>query len=322
MEEFNSLPVREKAKWLYDSGQNVLRKGDHAGAHAYFTQSLNLFRGVKDKGGTARCLVALGKLIGWAGSNDFQARRPMGEEALSLFREVGDDAGIAGALEMMASIASLEEGATLLLESLKHAEIAGDRTVQASILSHLANRAQRRGEVAQAQEYVQRALQLARKGDDKAALARVLFVASTVVWKDIAVREGGFLEARSLYQELGDEASDDRALEMLASLVYPDGDARAEPYLIEALQKNRRHGSLPGIARNLMRLAAIEQTRGNLEGAATLEAESRATYVFPEPDPAFVAAIESCDPKKLQEALERMQEREKASDRNGIEEAD
>ena len=303
MKEFNLLSVPEQAQWLYDSARDASKLGDHAVAQGYLIQSLNLFRGLDDKGGTARCLVELGQMLGWPGSKDFHSRRSMGEEALVLFREMGDHSGIARALAMMASSCQPDEAVTLLLEGLKHVEIAADRAGQAAVLSKLANRALKSGESARAREYSQRALRLARESDDKAALAQTLFSTTLLLWDDVAVREASLLEARNLFRELGDEHSESRALGMLAFTLYPDGDARAEPYLSEALKNERHRGHLPGIANCLMRLATIERARGEIEKAETLESESRAAYVLPEPDAEFVAAILSGDPQKVHEAM-------------------
>ena len=167
----------------------------------------------------------------------------------------------------------------------------------------LANRALKGGESVRAQEYSQRALQLARGSNDKAALAHTLFSTTLMHWDDFAVREAGLLEARNLFQEVGDKHSERRALGMLAFTLYPDGDARAEPYLREALKNERQRGDLPGIANCLMRLAAIERARGDIEKAESLEIESRATYVVQEPNAELVAAILSGDPQKVHEAM-------------------
>jgi len=292
--EWNALPVADKARQLYEAGKQAAQHGEHDTAHAYFGQSLNLCRGLDDKRGIARALVAQASLVGWVrGDFGFERRQVLAKEALALFREIGDKPGMASALRQLASVAATAEAEHILNQGLALSEEAGDKPGIAAALSHLGNAASAAQDKPRACELLARAVGLYRAMGDKPGLAPALTVQALATDGE-EFRKACLEEALTLHRELGNTGAVGRTLTMLAGLVYPDdADPRNEPYLVEALAIERERGNAMAEAQCLKRLAQIARARGNREQADALDAQSAATYTIPEPDPELIAALES-----------------------------
>src|SRR5437868_14257927 len=113
-EDWNELPPLVKARQLAEAAEAAVRDGHEQVAVGYYKQSLNLYRGHGDRRNVARILVRLGYLAGWADFGDgldmFSRKRTLGEEALVLFRDLGDQEGIASALSMLSAVMPRDEG--------------------------------------------------------------------------------------------------------------------------------------------------------------------------------------------------------------------
>src|SRR5262249_20683100 len=140
MDDLNDLPARKKATALFERGQAARRDGHDPFAHGYYTQSLNLCRGHGDRPGEAAALVARADLALHYNPTDqdpFSLRKSLAEEALAIYRDLGDKRGTAHALRVLASVMPKEEGLGLLEESLVLAREEGDRKAIADSVERL-----------------------------------------------------------------------------------------------------------------------------------------------------------------------------------------
>jgi tetratricopeptide (TPR) repeat protein len=113
-----------------------------------------IWRELNDKWGLAAALYGLGAAVR---RDDPAAARPIVEESVALFREVGDRARLAGALSMLGTIAGSEDdlarAGALYEESLALSRELDNKGNTSIVLLYL-------GDVAQAQGDVQRAVRL------------------------------------------------------------------------------------------------------------------------------------------------------------------
>jgi tetratricopeptide (TPR) repeat protein len=311
MDELNDLPPLEKARALFERGRTARREGRDEFAHGFYTQSLNLCRGHRDRQGEAAALVELADLAlhyNPTGQDPFSLRKALAEKALALYRDLGDKRGAARALRVLASIAPKDEGLRLLEESLSLVREEEDRRGIAASLDRLgAYYAMREPEKARALK--EEALALWREIGDRDGEATTLFSLSiSYMGTDPARGRQCAEEALAIYRELGRKKGVAQMLMFLAS--YQLDEERQIAYHTECRELCREIGVPIWEASSLRGLAKIAEKRGELERAQALRAEGDQIYPEPPEDPkllkAFQQALGKKDPDAATGALRKL----------------
>jgi len=168
-------PLRVKA--LSAAFTMAHRRGDYVAARSFANESLTLARRYGDRRVVAWALVELGMIA----AESSGGQESLLTESLAIFREVGDTAGIAEALNMLGEVKRLQDdddaARQLYEESLLLWRTLGDEQYVAMILHNL-------GRVAQ------------RQGDSRRAAA--LLLESLTRFQDLGINNGIALNLRGL----------------------------------------------------------------------------------------------------------------------------
>lgn len=204
-------------------------------------------------------------------------------EALDIFRELGDDRGVAMVLNAMGSNANLLNDWTAARAYYEQAVAAcralGDRSTTAGTLSNLADVVSAQGDHALARTLLEEALSLFRELEDWRGIGWSLNHLG-----DAARDRGDLDEAGRMYQQgaetfraQGDAWGASRSLADLAALASERGDyARASALFREALAILSRLGHRRGIARVLEGMAALAARQGHARRAFRLAGAAEA----------------------------------------------
>ena len=176
---------------------------------------------------------------------DYQTARPHLEQALALFRELGDLWYLAQAVIDLGLVALYQEAYALAAahygEGLALAQTLRDRTLVALALNNL-------GEVARCQDQVEQAYQLYR-------------------------------ESLALHQELGNQSEAPRLLHNLGYLALRQDDrAQASACFHESLRRFQHLGMTRGVAEALAGCAAVATGAGRFADAARLWGAAEALH--------------------------------------------
>ncbi|HUP28054.1 MAG TPA: tetratricopeptide repeat protein [Chloroflexia bacterium] len=133
--------IAAQAKVLLRLGALVWAQGDYRSARTYLDSSLEIYRAIDDKKGTAQSLLNLGNVDYY--QLDYDAARSHYSEALILYQELSDDQGIATALMNIGNInyylGQVTNARSLMEESLKLRRKLGDRQGIAQTLHSMAD---------------------------------------------------------------------------------------------------------------------------------------------------------------------------------------
>ena len=212
------------------------------------------------------------------GQGDYAQAAERFGEALALYRELGDDRGVAVALAqqgwLLVARGDLDRATELSDESLAMARALDDRRTASVALSNLAEVAVASDDLARATELYDQALTLRREVGDRRNVANALVnLGRTELARGEDVRAAAVLEeGLVLARELDDSWSTSVALGSLAHAALRRGDHDgAASLLAEALQAVRRRGDKRLAAESLRTAAAL---------AAELEDPARAARLW------------------------------------------
>ena len=223
--------------------------------------------------------------------DDYERGAALCEESLALFRALGDKAGIASCLYMLAgggqdwwgearTRGTLAEARALIEEALTLHRELGDTWGIAHDLFSLAEQLSHQGEYASARARLEESLELQRalgnaKGMSDALmwLARVDFLA-----QGDAAQVGALLEeSLLLLQEVGDKWSHAFYCYVAGQVALQQGDvAAAQSLAEESVVLYREMGHRQGVTWTLSALADVEARQGNQQAARALYEESLA----------------------------------------------
>jgi predicted ATPase/predicted Ser/Thr protein kinase len=131
---------------------------------------------------------------------DRERAQALGEQSLSLYREIGDRWGAALALDVLGRIVRAlgahAKAQQLIEESLAIRRELGDQRGIADSLLHLGHTVMDQGQLQEAERLVREGLELQRKAGDRARLAEGLSA-----WGIVLMFLGQFVEARPLFEE-------------------------------------------------------------------------------------------------------------------------
>ncbi len=197
---------------------------------------------------TARALRGAGMLAREQG--DYAAAAALGEEALALFRELGDTLGIARTAHLLGDTASdvgdYARAEALLAEGLALFEALGDESSMANMLNDLGVVARRRREFAHAASLFEASLARARVSGNELGVARTLSNLGHV-----AADQGDHPRAIALYRE---------SLELQAEV----GDLRGIAWSLERIPALPVAWQLPEQAAQLFGAAAAARDAAGL----------------------------------------------------------
>jgi tetratricopeptide (TPR) repeat protein len=223
----------------------------------------------------AQTLWALGGIAVQLG--DYGRGTPLLEEALTLFRALGDQAGSARALNLLGVIAwrqaQYARAIALCEEGLRLAGALGDQRERAFALLNLGLAVYRQGDRAAGRAYLEEALALSRARADRHATLHALFN----LGYDATLR-GDLRAARAMLEEVLATARALKirnfiayALENLATVSLLQGEhARAARELRETMLLGREMGDQYLLVFALAGLAKLELARGRPARAARL----------------------------------------------------
>jgi predicted ATPase len=223
----------------------------------------------------ARTLDAAGALARL--QSDHAAGRVLGEQALALFREVGDRAGTASALRNLAALA-IEQGDLPAArafgeESLAIYQDLGDPSGTMMMLHDLGQIAHQDGDVATAVDFYEQALALTRQRGHKRGIAVSLNNLGLIYqehgqWSPASTL---FEEAQTLMEEIGDPLGTAVVLTNLANVRQEQGDhASAAALHRQNLKLFAEQGHTMRIAESLEGLAGPAASLGQPARAARL----------------------------------------------------
>ena len=229
----------------------------------------------------AKALHGAGNLA--RGQGDYARAAALHEQSLALYRQVGDQVGVAGSLHDLGNVAQ-EQGdyaraAALHEQSLALRRALGDQRGTAGSLHDLGTQAREQGDYARAAALHEQSLALRRALGDQRGTA-----ASLHGLGDVAREQGDYAraaallqESLALYRQVGDQMGTAGSLDSLGDVAHDQGDyARAAVLLQESLALYRALGDQRGTAASLHSLGDVAREQGDYARAAALLQESLA----------------------------------------------
>jgi predicted ATPase len=235
LEAGSDEPSETRAKLLDGAGYLAFEQSDDQ-AVGLLEASLSCAREVGATSTTAFVAAHLGGVLAWAGGSrsDVEAAIAVGDEAVVLARQAGDDYVLAVALNNLGAIHDLlgdtERAAAYLEESLELRRRLGDMSGIALSLYNLADLALRRGDASRATALFSEAAEIASGNGDKRHLCFAHRGLALVAhrerrWEDAETHARASLR---LAKEIGDKRAVAEAVFCLAGIAAATGDpARA-----------------------------------------------------------------------------------------------
>ena len=230
------------------------------------------------------------------GDDPFEGRRVAAQEALRLFRELGDRRGESRALLILASV-DFEHGDELANEGLGVAREIGDKPLMAKAMNWIANSLYVSGKKQEGVNLASDAVQIARECNDAELLSRTLFTLGYLT-DDVPVRIAAFEEMSRVPER---RSGFGQRMCMAASLLVDDGEfERAEDLWQRSLAIARELGDVELEGGVLRGQAQLLRARGGDE-AKIEELEAMANALGgPVPDlTEFVKATEAGDTRNM-----------------------
>jgi non-specific serine/threonine protein kinase len=231
----------------------------------------------------AAALTGLANVVQVQG--DQQRARELHEEALALWREVGDPRGEATSLDCLGYLAQgrgeYEHAAGLHEQALELANQAGDERIAGHALLNLGTTALHQGRYEHAAAHYSEALAQFRHVGDQRAAGSVLnnLGALAFLQEDYGRAMDWYQEALSGYREVGDRQHIAATLANLGEALQHQGEfERAEGHLAEALPVFREIGDKPMAAFALLGLGRLALDQQDADRAARLLTESLDLY--------------------------------------------
>lgn len=227
--ESSNLRSDVRVKALIGAGYLAVRQSDSSRGQVLFEESLKLSHEIGYKPGVAETLFRmhyLAEMEGWAS----EKKEALIKESLQVWRELGDERGIATALGPLAAIAlerfDYQQAIDLFEESLGLFRGLGDEREIAGALWNLGEVARRQCNYASAEEHYHESLALYETLKDKHGVATQLRCLG-----EVARNQGDLNKARKLFndsipifQEIGDKGCKAFALNGLGLVAHNYGD--------------------------------------------------------------------------------------------------
>lgn len=200
---------------------------------------------------------------------------PLFEEALGIYRERGDQAGVLLCLTGLGNAALLspagrDESERLFRQALAMARDAGDEGAEAGCLRSLSHLARDRLEYTEAQTLARQAIAISRRLGDRRGMAGALNNLGYALWPVNKYEEayGLHKEALAVFRAAGDKPGTGNTLKMLSAVARRMGRTNeSRAYLEEDLALYREFGNTRGEAMAVEGMGLTARQEGDL-GAA------------------------------------------------------
>jgi non-specific serine/threonine protein kinase len=223
----------------------------------------------------AKAFSGLGT-IAWD-QGDFSQSRVYHQEALDLYRQVGDPSGRAFALNCIGAQfirqGEHEQAARLLNEAQDVYQELGDARGMAAVLNNFGWLVGDQGDIERAIKILEQGLTFARQAGDKRSLAIIVMNLGELAYDQGEYKQAVAYceEALSLLQELGEKLFLTYIQRILGDIAQGQGDlSRAATFFRESLIQCRQMGDKYGLIESLAGLARIIHMGGNLEATVKL----------------------------------------------------
>jgi ATP/maltotriose-dependent transcriptional regulator MalT len=257
-------------------------RGYHSEGRTFLEKALAVYEGVAMPF-QAKALSAAGRMA--LNQGDMDRAEVLCEQHLALCRELGDEAGIALALQRLAVVAWVRNNTTaayaLTEEALTLWRQQDDKAYIAWALSWLANMASQQGEYARGLALCEESLAMYRQLENTLDVADVLCrlaEARYVAQSDPELIVSLLEESLAISRNVGDKMGLANCIRLSGQLALSQGNAfEARSLGEEALALFRETGHRQGISLSLCLLARVEANEGNYQAARTLYEQSLAT---------------------------------------------
>ncbi len=242
----------------------------------------------------AQALTLRARLAQVLGDNSLAVVRDI-EESLALFREVGDESGVARALMSLGNthrrLGAYDEAERLFQESLGIYRRLGDPANEGGALLNLADLHSARGDLDHARASLDQAVALARRMSNPVMLGYALGYVGSLAYQEgrLEDAERHLTESLEAFRSVGGgEISQAWMIGGIGSVTRERGElAVARERFAEALAIFRERDYRPGLAYVLLGFASLATLEGDSEAAARLlgagEAIAREAYIAPTP---------------------------------------
>jgi predicted ATPase len=214
-------------------------------------------------------------------TDDVERTEKLGRQSLTLFRELGDKAGMADALTILGSNAwaraqymqarpQLEEAAALYQEMWEHWK-------HGRCLTQLARISTVQGEYDQTQRLLEQSLALYQALDDKERLSWVFYLQARLLFlsgRDTLAARGLIGQSLTLSEESNSFWERAYSLALLGQLTLQQGEpAQAQVLFEESKSLLKQVGDAGGMSEAMMGLASVATRQGNFVAASDLYQE-------------------------------------------------
>ena len=223
----------------------------------------------------AQALNSAGNLA--CNQGDLAEARALHEEALVIFRTMGDPTGIANTLNNLGNLSDPSSRRAIYEECLAIYRELGDTRGIALVIGNLGNTIRTQGDHTGAQALIEESLILFRTLGDKQNIGRTLCNLGNMALLrgDTASAAALLEEGLSIRRELGDQKGTAWALSVMGGVAKLRGDhAEAQALFEEGLSIRRDIGDKLGEAWALSHLGEVARSLGNLAEARVLLEES------------------------------------------------
>ena len=223
------------------------------------------------------------------------------EEAVDLARQLGDEARLAVALNLLGSVRDrqgrLEEAAALLRQSLELGRAQGDRRAEAGTLNNLAIVLHNQGDLAEASRLLEASLRIKQEMGNRLGMSVTVSNLAVLAHDqgDVPGAVRWLEEAIALDREIGNPSGLADDLDNLGGIHVSGGDPpRGAALLAEALATRREIGDRYSLPYSLANVAALAAAVGDHDVAARLSGAQAALLaetgtVPPPPEQARIA---------------------------------
>jgi non-specific serine/threonine protein kinase len=212
--------------------------------------------------GRAEVLNGAGNLCYRQG--DYDSGRIFHEESLAIWREIGDQTGIASSLNNLGLVAIVQgdydSGRIYYEESLTIKRKAGDRRGISGSLNNLGNIAHDQGDYGSAIAFHKESLEIRREYGDRSGIGTSLNNLGNVAYNqgDYASAKEYYSESMSVRREIGNRGGIAMSLNNLGSVAIAQGDyASARISIADGLSIRVEIGSRNAIAESLESFASL-----------------------------------------------------------------